>query len=576
MLADRPRQQGLFAWAVPSLVILLCVLSTAYSLRLTLRSYHVVLLWDQWDTVEFFDRFLRGAATLSDFIAQHNEHRIAIPRLIFVLDLLLNQARNGVNYAAILLCQAIHLALFYRLIAARCGDLLLRWSLTALVALLLFSITQWENFFWGFQVQFVGVYLFYTIAAYALCSAQTFPPSRALTLLAVGLFFGACAALTMSNGAAALLCIAIVFLITGLLNRITALTAVAGIVILGSYAATFTPNPGHTPIGFSLSHPLAFIEYVAIYLGGFFSPLGRSIGWIAGVIGLAITLAAGIGLITGGLPRDRVNLTLVAIIWFVALTAAMTALGRVSFGLDQAIASRYATPSAIFWAAAATLTCLWISDDGSPNTRRRPLALAVLTIVTALSLGATAYAQLSYRVDRIGRSIEMTRASDAILSEVYEDRTLAVLFNDPKRMKNALIPILKQRQLNLFAEPQVWPLAAEVRQDRIATEPNSCRGSVDSIQAVEFPDAYILQGWAWDQTTRAPFPRFVVLTAGRRVIGYGSSGVPRWDVTQVIPEISGYGAGFIAYAKDTAAEAIYLYGQRESGTLCLIGRVKRP
>ena len=92
--------------ALPALIILACGLSAAYSLRLTFRFYHPALFADQWETVLFFDRLLQGTITFGDFIAQHNEHRILFPRLVFVLDLWLTGARNGVNFAAILICQA--------------------------------------------------------------------------------------------------------------------------------------------------------------------------------------------------------------------------------------------------------------------------------------------------------------------------------------------------------------------------------------------------------------------------------------------------------------------------------------
>ena len=194
--------------AVPALIILACVLSAAYSLRLTFRFHHPALFADQWETILFFDRLMQGTITFGDFIAQHNEHRILFPRLVFVLDLWLTGARNGVNFAAILVCQALHLALFHRMIALRVAEPWSRWALTALVAALFFGIVQWENFLWGFQIQFVGVFLFFTIAAYAFATAQERTAGEARWhLIATGFCFGAGAALMMSNGASALACI---------------------------------------------------------------------------------------------------------------------------------------------------------------------------------------------------------------------------------------------------------------------------------------------------------------------------------------------------------------------------------
>ena len=61
-------------------------------------------------------------------------------------------------------CQALHVALFCRMIALRVAEPWSRWALTGWSPR--FSrLVQWENFLWGFQIQFVGVFLFFTIAA---------------------------------------------------------------------------------------------------------------------------------------------------------------------------------------------------------------------------------------------------------------------------------------------------------------------------------------------------------------------------------------------------------------------------
>ena len=67
---------------------------------------------------------------------------------------------------------------------------------------------------------------------------------------------------------------------------------------------------------------------------------------------------AGLGLAAGALVReargrfaDPANAVLLAITAFVLASAALTAMGRLNFGVDQAHASRYLTPGGVFWAA---------------------------------------------------------------------------------------------------------------------------------------------------------------------------------------------------------------------------------
>ena len=372
------------------------------------------------NSIDFFDRLRQGTVTFHDFIRQHNEHRILFPRLVFALDLALTEARNTFNFASILACQALHVLLFHRLISLSVADRLLKWALTSFVALMLFSIVQNENFVWAFQIQFVGVFLFFTIAASTLSAAQAPLSARGARwpLVAAGFFFGAGAALVMSNGVAALLCIAFVFVAARLFNRLTAAIALCGLVLLVCYAATFTPNPGHTPLGFAAQHPLIFIQYVSTYLGCVFAPLGLNVAFFAGALGIVVTGIAVLGLFTGRIERNRVNLTLTAILLFIVFTAAMTGIGRSSFGLAQAASSRYATPSAIFWAAAVTLTALWLSDRAGQRTLP---ALVLVCGVTLVAVLAAARVQYEYRFQGRIRAADMARASDAILSAVPDE-----------------------------------------------------------------------------------------------------------------------------------------------------------
>jgi hypothetical protein len=545
------------------------VLSTAFSVHLVFRTYHEALLWDQWDSVPFFERLRLGTATFGDFIRQHNEHRILIPRLVFALDLWLTDARNGVNIAAILLCQAVHALVFWRLIALSVSDRLLRVMLAAFVMLLLFSIVQQENFYWGFQIQFVGVFLFVTVAAYARSAAQLAGPGKAPLRIAVGLLFGAGAALMMSNGVAALFCLALVFACARLFNRLTLALALIGLGLIVIYAATFTPNPGHTPLGFAPRHPLVFLRYVAVYLGCVFAPLGLPVALLAGALGLALTGLAALGLFTGRLERNRVNLTLVSIMSFVGLTAAMTGIGRSSFGLMQAASSRYATPSAVFWAATVTLVVAWLLADRNRREARAMRLLWLTSGVTMLAILSTALVQREFHYKSRIRAADMSRASNAILSAVHDDSALRVLFPDVALMKNLWIPILKERRFNMFAR-QPWPLGSEVPESRLITDAARCIGAVDGVTPVaDGADAFQLVGWAWDGDGR-PFEHLVVLSPERRVIGFGSSGYPRPDVRRHHRQVSSFWTGWLAFARAPGGR-LGVYGLRRDGSLCRIG-----
>lgn len=557
--------------AVAALAIALCAVSTFISLWQVFASYQPIFFSDQWETVELLDKILRGAATLNDFAAQHNEHRILIPRLVFVLDLMLAGARNSVNFASILICQALHAILFHRLIARRIDDLALRWALTAFVALLLFCIVQRENLLWGFQIGFVGVFLFYTFAAYMLAGAQVqfTGTSRAIALVA-GLTAGAGAALMISNGATALLCIGLVFAAAGFLNPVTATTAFAGAFVLTAYLGYFTPIAGHASLGSALVKPAVYLEYIGIFLGSVLAPLGLAAARMAGLAGLALSLLAGVALLTGRLARDRTNLTLVAIVAFVVLTAALSGLGRVNFGVEQAAASRYATPSAVFWAALGVLAVCTLYDT-RPG-RRIYLGLTTLIAMAIVALASITASQGEFAVHLDNRNRNFLSATDSILSGVYDVEMLNIVYNDPRRMRETLLPLLKERKLNIFSRPLAFELGSQVPPDRILSGAGECLGHLDVLERLPGPsNAVSVQGWGWDTQARRPLARLVFLGEDRRVIGYGSSSTQRADVALHVPATNGARIAWLGFANRTTG-TVAAYGvTRRGAMLCEIG-----
>jgi hypothetical protein len=366
----------------------------------------------------------------------------------------------------------------------------------------------------------------------------------------------------LANGANALLCIALVFIGAGLLNRLTGVIAVLGVAVAGAYAATFTPNPGHTPLGFALEHPGAYLDYLAIYVGGLFSPLG--VARFAGILGLALTAIMGVALLTGRLARDRVNLTLLAIVVFVLLSAAITGLGRVSFGSEHATSSRYATPVAIFWTAITLLALLTLL--GKRPKQRVFRGVAMVAVATTVSLISISAFQLYYLLISQVRNARISNATDAILSAVNDDAALLALFPDPALLKAAAIPILKTHRINIFARPGPWPLGTEVPETRLTAGRHLCIGTVDKIATVQDgPDSFRLDGSAWNVAARKPFDRLVILSEDRRVVGFGSA----FSVSLKARDWTGF-------ARNSGGRPLLVHGLLGDGALCRLDAARDP
>ena len=139
--ADRvARRVAIAAWAGMSLLLAVFVAKTSSSIAYSDEYFHTHILVNPF----------RSPAT---YWAQHNEHRIPLPRMLFVAAFKLagNSFRAPpVMNAAILVVVA---AILMRVVARVRG----RYAITdAFLPLIILNIGQRDNLFWGFQIQFIS------------------------------------------------------------------------------------------------------------------------------------------------------------------------------------------------------------------------------------------------------------------------------------------------------------------------------------------------------------------------------------------------------------------------------------
>ena len=89
--------------------------------------------------------------------SQHNEHRLLVPRLVFMLDAALDHERNRVDLLVNVVLQFVLSALVARLAGASVRRPVYSAAVIGACLAASFWAVQWENFIWGFQVQFFGV-----------------------------------------------------------------------------------------------------------------------------------------------------------------------------------------------------------------------------------------------------------------------------------------------------------------------------------------------------------------------------------------------------------------------------------
>lgn len=560
-MTGRGRDWGVLAPAI------LPVLLAATTLAAVLAAWQATPYQDQWGMVASYRDLLRHGPSLEWFWRQHNEHRIVFPRLVFLADMAWTRGSNLVNLTTILAIQALGAWLFVRL--ALRGDLRpLTAAAAALAAACLFSLAQWENLVWGFQVQFVGVYCAGGWGLFLFSRAMREPAAvdwrawaGAMALLGVCTF-------SMANGVLVGGAMLLVALAVRGSWRLLGATLVVVAALAALYFSGFRPVEGHSSPLASIRRPLELAQYVAAYLGALFG-MGRPILALGcGLVGIGLTAAMALQVVLRR-ERDPAQLAAFGIVLFVGLSAGVTALGRLDFGYAQAISSRYVTPSAWFWAAQFVF---WGRFAAAGERRLvgacAGLAYGVAAFVLVLSQGLLFAAVKAW-------DARVSAASEALVIGLDDPAALAVLYPNLPELQD-WSGFLRAQRLSVFAEPEAGWIGGSAEAVLKPAPASACLGAFDVLDAPAPGAAWRARGWAWDREARRT-PRTVVLAAADgTLVGLGRFGEARPDVQQAVPQVWILGSGWNALARPDATGPLRAYAVLRDGRACPIGEKPAP
>ena len=347
-----------------SVVSILPLFPIGYLLVLILWFCVDVPFWDEWDFVPFVGQVYQGTWSIWDIWKPHNEHRLVFPKLV----LLTLAWISGWNKLYELLANFL-LAVGTFFVLSRCASRTLRsitteklqW-LPGVISLQVFSLNQFENWFWGFQLC-VLLNVFSIVAGYGLLSQAV--ASWGCFFGAVG--FGIIATFSFSNGLLYWpIALLMLFLFTVVEHKRNGLRLILwsliGLTVTQLYLYDY--NFARSPLAARVFDTRVFSSYV----GYVFSYLGSPLAIFAVRLpfGPLLSVAVGAaGIATFGLLLwhlvCRHHVAISSIIYPAALgcyaigSALVTAMGRVSLGLTQALSSRYIIFSSLLWIANAIL-----------------------------------------------------------------------------------------------------------------------------------------------------------------------------------------------------------------------------
>jgi hypothetical protein len=508
------------------------------------RAYSPVPYWDMWDG--YLDFFVKvNSGDWSVWWAQHNEHRIFLARLLFWVDLAWFDGAGWfllmVNYVLLGLVCFVFLMVLKEDCPSRYrffGPFLVIW---------LSSWSQENNLTWGFQSQFIlaqllPLYAFFMLHKTVVKGREgqwSFIAACCLGVLSLG---------SMANGVLVLPLMSVYAVAVRLNWKRVAILVVLSCLGVLVYFYKYQAPAAHGSLLISLKeHPTDLIRYVLLYIGGPFSHI------IGGHIGTLVAQAAGATLIACSVyltwysirnfAKSSLQLALLTFITYVGGTALGTAGGRLVFGLDQALSSRYATPALMAWAALFILIAPKAVRVVGPHRWRIWVPISVLCLAMLPMQLKAMQSQRAILFERnvAALALELGIKDQAQISQVFPSAEWALL----------LSKIPKSQNLSVFGISPIKD-AFEImgtKVDHLDKTHRLCVGSLDEVSTVSEDSDYLrIRGWAYDSDAQVK-PLFGTLIGNNdRIVGIVLLGQPRADVAGAVDR-KAEKSGFKGYVK---------------------------
>jgi len=497
------------------------------------NNYSAVPYWDMWSGyLEFYTKVQSG--DWYAWIAQHNEHRIFLSRILFWFDI---HFFNGASYFLLICNFALLSAIaysFYKFISNLFDEKsnTRKW-LILIITILSFSWIQNENITWGFQSQFFLAYLVPLVSFYLLAK---YIQERNDAYFILSLITGILSVFTMGNGIATL---PLLFFL-GVILRISKLRQltilIATLATLYLYFLDYTSVAGHGSVSETfLQHTKNFFLYIFTYLGGPFSKIfGSSALYIIQIFGvLFIVSSLYFAVIT---YRNKENVFIFALLTFivyVGVTAFGTAGGRAIFGLNHALTSRYMTPSLMGW---STLLILFIYFYHK-NLQILKYIRVLFFIIPLLFLYQQSEA-LKYHSDS-----EQRVAAVALELSIKDETLLKTIFPSSDRLMQ-IVKVPREKNLSIFDDELIRDVSLKIGESIEQLPRENLQGALDEVQnIVNFTR---IRGWLFDKQNQSiPKNAFLVDDKGI-IIGYVLTGFKRDDVANLVDKKAKY-SGFYGY-----------------------------
>lgn len=498
--------------------------------------------WDMWDGyLDFYMRVLSGDS--SAWWYQHNEHRIVFSRILFWIDFtFFNGSINSLLIANLILASGLFFSFFFiiRKFYPLKVDKHIRFIFWGLSAILTFSWIQSGNFILGFQNQFFAAYLFPLICFLLLASSKI---KDSILLFFLAALVGIISAGTMANGVLALPLLVVLSLNLNLNRFRISFLLILSIVILYLYFFHYKSPLGHSTVFDTVKNqPFNVIIYIITYLGG---PLYYITGEcsyflvkIAGIFMIGSTIYLAFKSYFSSHPNRPFFFALLAFLFYVEMTAFITSGGRLVFGVQQCLQSRYMTPVLLGWAVTIILYSCFIPK----HYFLHPLILVLFGLIPILFLPT----QLKALENPGNYLFDQKIASLALELGIKDEKKINLVFPYTDwviRISNKA----KVKNLSIFGDKQIQDASLLINRHFHIPEQRNCYGYLDDVSIISTDSNFAqVSGWIFDEIKQKIPESIIILNENNYIVGYAITGMQRPDLKAAISLNAEY-SGFVGY-----------------------------
>lgn len=475
---------------------------------------------------------------ISDWIQRDNEHYVLLPKIVYALNIVLTDGNNsGLSLFAWLMALLQVLLLYFVIPVCSRQHPILFTALLFAIALFIFSPRQSHNWFLGMSgVAWISAN-FFSLSTIVSINRYSRTKNRNDLITTFGLSL--CAIATYSTSLALFPTLIIAALLLKLKRQDQIVVALFSLVIIILYLSTYSTPPLHPSIQYSLG---SLVLYFLAFIGSSFT------------IDLAYALLSGsFGLISSGLIIFHIYkkqtfwaaiLPWVLIQLYVCGNAAMAALARSGYGIEQAFSSRYGSLPALFWLA-------WIMLAGTLCIQQRPQyhkrALIALLLPSCVIIFYTFFIGSSYAERLLKRAEKKSLTMAALYSRAYDLDLI-----DETTLIGASYKLLQRETKRLVANKHIpfngiFDHCPKMGSQLTHIHPAVVLQYFGQIDELRLRNHHVIdvRGWAYNNGLN---PACIVITNDDNIVkGIAHFGLRRLDIPKKFPSILSSQTGWKGY-----------------------------